>query len=340
MSRDIIIPAAVGGLILVATALGGGGCQDSAAPPRITVPPPGDGPMVERDEVRPLRERGHGPAAELPPPPFDDVPIVVQSPPEQRAFLEAYEEVGRPAIAVFVNRGFDAAPLGQDRVGPPNELATRSIDYEAIENILTDWLAADGQVEILSSTGVRERLTDRQERDLEGGRLQNDEDTARRLGADVLVQVRARTTRQADEGPGVRMVAEAINIRGGQSIGRAVVDVPPPLSKPQINKYTRFLSRKLQDGMIGSWRRMAADDPPDRRPPAGEGADDPADDDGRPLREPAPRPSGGNNAVPPEDEGPDAPPAEQETPPAADTAPAPDDDPSTADAASESAADR
>jgi pyruvate/2-oxoglutarate dehydrogenase complex dihydrolipoamide acyltransferase (E2) component len=50
-----------------------------------------------------------------------------------------------------------------------------------------------------------------------------------------------------------RIVAEAINTKGGESLARAVVDVPPPLEKTTINKYTRFLSRKLMDGMMSAW---------------------------------------------------------------------------------------
>ena len=34
---------------------------------------------------------------------------------------------------------------------------------------------------------------------------------------------------------------------------RAAVDVQPPLDKLQANKYTRFLARKLMDGMTTTW---------------------------------------------------------------------------------------
>jgi hypothetical protein len=84
---------------------------------------------------------------------------------------------------------------------------------------------------------------------------------AEQLGADVLVQAQIRPTRQTREGLAVRIVAEAVNTRGGQSIGRAVVDVPPPLEKRQMNKYTRFLARKLMDDMTGTWQNMPATSP-------------------------------------------------------------------------------
>jgi hypothetical protein len=73
------------------------------------------------------------------------------------------------------------------------------------------------------------------------------------LQADVLIQVQARPTRQTRYGLEVRLIAEALNTRGGQSIGRAVVDIPPPLEKTTINKYTRFVARKLMDDMTGTW---------------------------------------------------------------------------------------
>jgi hypothetical protein len=137
----------------------------------------------------------------------------------------------------------------------------RQVDYEAIENVLTDWLAAGGQTEIVSPAAVRRELTDDALKDLESGERRSMTELVRTLDADVLVQVSARPTRQTRRGLEVRLVAEAINAEGGQSIGRAVVDMPPPLDKPRINKFTRFLARKLMDGMIGTWESM----PPDAR---------------------------------------------------------------------------
>ena len=142
----------------------------------------------------------------------------------------------------------------------------KSLDYEAMENVLTDWLASDGQVEVVSPVMARQRLTDEQVRDLQSGRPRVMGEVARQLDADVLVQVQSHPTKQTSHGLEVRVIAEAINVsRGGQSIARAFVDVPPPLDKPQINTYTRFLARKLMDGMIGTWRSPA---PSDRGGPA------------------------------------------------------------------------
>jgi hypothetical protein len=207
--------------------------------------------------------------------------------PEQRAFVDAYNRVGRPKIAIYVNRNLDSqivpptsadAPPAvrvernanvnwdpyrggtvNDRVevylkpGQYDEALARSLDYEAIENVLTDWLAAGGQTEIISPTLARARLTKEQTEALEKGERFVLTDITQRLDADVFIQVQARPTRQTEKGLAVRLVAEAMNTRGGRSVGRAVVDVPPPLDKPTINEYTRFLARKLMDDMIGTW---------------------------------------------------------------------------------------
>lgn len=243
--------------------------------PRIAAPPAG---QVVRTLPAPLPAPGS----------FDDQPLVRDRPPEQRAFVEAYNRVGRPRIAVYVNRrldgtlvlpqdGEDGTPaarttLPAERVavvgpggdprsgvsasvtpGQYDEAFARSLDYQAVEAVLTDWLAAGGQTEVISPTLARARLTAEQVQALERGERFVLADVTQRLDADVLVQVQMRPTRQTTKGLEMRIVAEAINARGGRSVGRAVVDVPPPLEKTQINEYTRFLARKLMDDMTGAW---------------------------------------------------------------------------------------
>ena len=137
--------------------------------------------------------------------------------------------------------------------GEYDEATARSLDYEAMENTLTDWLAAGGRVTMVSPSMARQRLTDEQLKELQEGRPKVLSEIAEQLNADILVQVQARPTRQSRERLEIRVIAEAINTRGGQSIGRAFVDVPLPLEKTQINYYTRYLARKLMDDMTGSW---------------------------------------------------------------------------------------
>jgi hypothetical protein len=308
-------------------------------------------PPHEYDEDKPLPDQGR--RSQVPAPPFDDVPLVNQRPPEQRAFVEAYEAVGRPRILVFVNRTlegeivpvnpedpyvsversrttrgdvriesrnsqrrddfyrgrddrdredrFESRGPGEvrDRVdvylrpGEYDELDARALDYEAMENVLTDWLAADGRVEVVSPVMARQRLSDQQVKELQEGRPRVMGEIARELDSDVLVQVQTRPTRHTVNGLEFRVIAEAINVaRGGQSIARAFVDVPPPLDKPQLNKYTRFLARKLMDGMSSSWRAMAESD---RAAPGTRGTDRDRDraapgaaPDDRPVRDDRP----------------------------------------------------
>jgi hypothetical protein len=252
------------------------GCRDNTPPPRAPVPAQDyeerRGARMERDEMRPIAQQDQ--SAEFRPP-FDDVPLVSQRPPEQRAFVESYRQVGSPRITLFVNRTLEGNIVLSNpndrtvteggeivlRPGQYDELDARGLDYQAIETILTDWLAANGQVTIISPTMARQRLTDEQVRALQDGRPTALSEVAQQLDADVLIQVQARPTKQTSDGLQVRMIAEAINARGGQSIGRAVVDVPPPLEKTTINRSTRFLARKLMDDMIQTW---AATPPPAR----------------------------------------------------------------------------
>lgn len=336
--------------------------RDPDPEPRSRIPErPPPVPVREYDEEKPLPERSR--VGDVPAPPYDDVPLVNQRPPEQRSFVDAYESVGRPRILVFVNRTLegDIVPVNpeypyvsvernraargdvriesrdsrrrddfyrgrddrdredrfesrgpsevRDRVdiylrpGEYDEVDARALDYEAMENILTDWIASDGRVEVISPVMARQRLTDEQVKELQEGRPRAGGEIAKQLDADILVQVQARPTRQTLNGLEVRVIAEAINVgRGGQSIGRAMVEVPPPLDKPQLNKYTRFLARKLMDGMTGSWRAMAENDRADPkgvdRPTTGERSSpddriERRDRDGAPRRNIAPttRPS-------------------------------------------------
>ena len=344
------------------------GCVDrTPPPPDAPVPQSRGGSFRDADPVKRDARPGEDDerAGVLPPPPFNDVPLVTQDTPEQRAFIEAYNNVGRPRMVVFVNRTLEGTllPVNDDdplvsvertrrsrgevtvetrdrrntdaryrdafrdvdargdrdttdrfesrapgggafsdrtdiylRPGQYDEVSANQIDYGAVETVLTDWLAAGGRTEIVSPITARQRLTDEQVKDLQAGRPRVMGEIARELDADVLVHVTARPTRQTPRGLEVRLVAEAINVQGGQSVGRAVVDIPPPLDKPRINKFTRFLSRVLMDRMIGTWENMP---PPPREPrdAAAPQRDDVHPDEGAPSIEPGPRPE---NVVPPE----------------------------------------
>src|SRR5690606_33970705 len=49
---------------------------------------------------------------------YDDVPIMNERPPEQQAFVRAYNEVGRPRITLFVNRTLEGQLLPVNEPDP------------------------------------------------------------------------------------------------------------------------------------------------------------------------------------------------------------------------------
>ena len=206
------------------------GCRDGSPPVPYT-PPPARGYETELREYEPAKPM---PAARDStsegPRPFDDEPLLVDQPPESRRFVELYRLVGRPRIAVIVD-----PTIGQ------------SIDYSMMELLLTDWMAADGQVTIVSPNVARSRLSKDQVKAAEGGNADAVRDVA-----DILIHVTSGPTQQ-QQSRDIRILAEAMEVRGGDSLARAAVDMNAPMSKPKLNDYTRFLARKLMDGLTATW---------------------------------------------------------------------------------------
>lgn len=260
------------------------GCQTSSGPSGPRLGPEGrmDRQTYPDGPAKPLP----GPeSAESPPPPFVDVPLVYQRPPEQKMFLDGYNAVNRPRLAVFVNRSLlgdvlppEAPPVTgslpptgadpiqgnpfRDETGQPirylpagqyDEQAARQIDYATIENVLTQWLACEGQTTIASPTAVRERLNADEINKLQAGRTRQLGELVKELNADILIYAQARPTRQTERGLEIRLNAEAINIAQGEQIARATVLIPPPLDTERINMYTRFIARKLMADMAMTW---------------------------------------------------------------------------------------
>src|SRR5688572_12927709 len=109
------------GLLGAGIAGGGGGCADKPPPPQDVPVPlgPGEGAVRTEDRGKPMP----GPdvdaysPADLPPPPFNDVPLVYQETPEQQVFVDAYNRVGRPRLVVFVNRTLQGELIRVDDAG-------------------------------------------------------------------------------------------------------------------------------------------------------------------------------------------------------------------------------
>ena len=220
-----IVTAGMMGLTLCA------GCRDSSPAVPYT-PPPARGyetGLREHEGPKPMPE-GRTAGMGASPRPFNDEPLLVDTPPEARRFVEMYNKVGRPRITVIVD----------PTIGP-------SIDYGMMELLLTDWMAADGQVSIVSPTVARARLSKEQLKSAEGGNADAVRDVA-----DIMIHVTAGPSQQRQVRD-VRILAEAMEVRGGDSLARAAVDMNAPMSKPKLNEYTRFLARKMMDGMTTTW---------------------------------------------------------------------------------------
>ena len=228
------------------------GCDPTPPPGRVFIPPPGSPGMMGRVSFEPIKPLPPEALAQLeggPALPYQDEPLVVQEAPEEPRFVNAYDGVGRPRLAIFVNRTLTGDSLGEGEA----EVSTRRIDYDAVETILADWLSCQGKVLIMSPMLVRSKLTPQQVNEMSTSQPAIPRQLAGQLDAEVLIYVRALASKQSGDAVKLRIVAEALNIRDGLSIGRGVVDVPPPLEKQAINRYTRFLARKLMDNMAGAW---------------------------------------------------------------------------------------
>ncbi len=208
-----------------------------------------------------------------PPMVYADPAIVHQQLPEEPRYVQAYHGVSNPRLVVFVNRTITGELLPVNpgvtltsnpvlglpylQPGQYDETAARSVDYQLIENLLSENLSADHKVTLVAPVAARQRLTDDEVRDIQAGRPQMLGELATKLNADVLVQVTARPSAQTSDGLIVRLVAEALDTHGGRALAFASVDVPPPLTQNRLNENVRFVSRKLMEGMSGSWEAMA-----------------------------------------------------------------------------------
>ncbi len=251
MNRVILCASCVG---LQFFGLAGCAKDTTPPPPSASIPPVGTYSNVRGASPKPLPPQdaeGYQPA-------YVDEPLITQAPPEQPAFVQAYEEVGRPRIALFVNRTFQGQPQVPATTPPPDrrqtppgaiELAPPArIDYDAMEVILTDWFAGGGRVKLVSP-----KLTEAEAQAAIKGDQNALSELSKKYQIDVLIVVQAAETRQTPRGVEVRLVGEAVNTEGGESVGRAVVDLPPVLEKRVINDYTRFVARKLMSDMTRTW---------------------------------------------------------------------------------------
>jgi hypothetical protein len=247
-----------GGLLVALAA-----CQTPpVGPTPANVPvqnPPTSPPAVYPADIpKPLPQQDT--ESEPPPPAFGDPPLVDQRLPEEAWFVGTYNHVGRPRIAVFVNRTlagslmgeYDNSTPGYLQPGQYDDASLATLDYEEMESLLQDWFSCDGQVTLISPDFIRSHMTDQDVAALQAGKASGLDALSKSTQADVLVQVQAHPVRRNDQVV-VLLVAEAINIRGGESLAHASVEMPTPIDRYTLNNYTRFLTRKVIHELTNAW---------------------------------------------------------------------------------------
>jgi hypothetical protein len=312
--------------VAAAAGLALAGCADSP-PPQAAVPVnPGGNYVPQGPPPKPLPESATNPPGQYAPGPYQDEPILEQRLPEEQAFLDAYNRVHQPRIAIYVNRTLTGQIIPPNPGGPiqteehtesatggvtvshgeynehedaygrdvgnghssfsstgpaqytestttyqppsdSDEAALSTMDYQAVEKILADWMSCGGRVHLISSDYLAAQLSPQDMQAMSQGKPVVMNDLAEKVGADILIQVQANPTHQT-EGLQVRLIAVAMNVRGGDQIGSAVVDMPLPFEKTEINRYTRFIAAKLMMGMVGAWDFYASNPPPGTPPNA------------------------------------------------------------------------
>jgi hypothetical protein len=302
--RRVIVFAVFGGAALLVA------CQ--------TQPPPGPPPPIVYPvgAIKPMPQQD----VEPPPPAFNDPPLVDQPLPEESWFVGTYNHVGRPRIAVFVNRGLDGSLIGESgqpvitentvqgstgsvnvqssdssgyygywyanharsneqfsstgpaeyhesttiylQPGQYDDASMAALDYQEMESLLADWISSNGQVTIVSPDFIRSHMSDQDVQALQAGKASGLDALSKNTNADVLIQITAHPVRRQDQVV-VLLVAEAINVRGGESLAHASVEMPTPVDRYQLNNYTRFLARKIIHGMTNTWEAAG---PPSTQP--------------------------------------------------------------------------
>jgi len=91
--------------------------------------------------------------------------------------------------------------------------------------VFSDWLRSDGAVSITTARGDRAK-------------------------PDVVIELAVADDKDR---PAVNLSARAINVADNVLLGQAMVDMPKPADRAAINRYTRFLARKLMNDMTRTW---------------------------------------------------------------------------------------
>ena len=232
---------AIGLSALVALATG---CR-TPPPPRIQIPNESKGneyTTYQHDPSKPLPPSATQSTNDSP----GSAPIRSTTPPPppavSQAYLDSYDRVGRPRLLVVVDR----------------DQATRSIvpgDYDTLEHVVHDALAAEGQVAVVPTSAVRQ-LNEQQLKNVTGGDTKAIADIGNQLKADVIINVRVAGSTSAEREE-TQLTATARNARDGAQIATAASGIPPPPQRRQLDFAGRLLAERLVDELAGAWENLA-----------------------------------------------------------------------------------
>jgi hypothetical protein len=195
-------------------------------------------------------------------------------------FVAAYAK-RNPRMMVFVNRTIQGDPLPKDgldavlraqsttgtvAMGSGNQLIWQPVgitptDYSMIETSIVNYFDNSGRIQVKDAEAARAKLNREQILRIENGDPAANRLLAAELQADLLIHVTATPTSQAAEGPAVRLIAKAVTTTDARNMGTAMVDMPFPMSKQNINVYTRYLTSQLMRQMALKWAQPAEYDP-------------------------------------------------------------------------------
>ncbi len=165
--------------------------------------------------------------------------------PGERAFVRAYKRARDPRLMVLVHA--DTRRHAYDRIGAGPG------DYRAIAISMIDYLNANGQVDIRDAKMLKQKLSREKFLAVENGDSSVLPLLRHELQTDVLVNISATPTSQSSAGTAVRLTEEALSTTDGRILAADYVDMPLPMSKTNINMYTRFLASKLMSKLAAVW---------------------------------------------------------------------------------------
>ena len=134
-------------------------------------------------------------------------------------------------------------------------------DYQMIEASIVKYFDNSGKVQIKDSDAARAKLSREQVL-----RIENSDPAAARLLSselqqDVLIKVTAVPTNHSQWGKAVRLIAKATSTTDARILGSEFVDMPLPMTKPNINVFTRYLAEELMGDMAKKWLAPPEYDP-------------------------------------------------------------------------------